>query len=187
MDITLASITDGLSNTMLISEAVSSAGALGSSVYAPTGVKDGGIHNVGSGQVHYNPVLECATNGISTTNRTLVRNPARSQYRGQFWSDGRACATGVTTVLPPNQISCSRDDNAIGNYGVWTPTSFHTGGVNCGVGDGSVRFVSNTVNARDTNIDVPPAPNDSLNSGPSPYGVWGNFGARNSGASTSLP
>jgi prepilin-type N-terminal cleavage/methylation domain-containing protein/prepilin-type processing-associated H-X9-DG protein len=52
--------------------------------------------------------------------------------------------------MPPNQISCTYpSDPAPGWGGTWgaiTANSNHPGGVNVGMGDGSVRFVKNSVN-----------------------------------------
>jgi type II secretory pathway pseudopilin PulG len=175
----LAGVTDGLSNTLAVSE------AFGTVSNGAAAIKEGGIHNVNSGNVHYDPITYCLTDGYSTTDRTKVKTPATSSYRGQFWTDGRPLTTGVNTVLPPNTLSCSRQGSAVNSYGVWTASSFHTGGVNCGICDGAVRFVSDTVNNRNTSITLP-LPTDSL-TGISPYGVWGSFGARNDGAASSLP
>ena len=180
--ISMKHVTDGLSNTMYISESFTTVGTRDTAM-----IKEGGIHNGNNGNIHYDPVLNCATNGIHATDSTRVKDPTTSNYRGQFWTDARPLTTGVTTILPPNQISCTRDNTGVNIWGVFTASSFHTGGVNCGVCDGAVRFVSNTVNARDTSITVPPQPNDSLEPGPSPFGIWGNFGARNSDSSTGLP
>jgi prepilin-type processing-associated H-X9-DG protein len=49
-------------------------------------------------------------------------------------------------------------------------TSNHTSGANVSLFDGSVRFVSDTVNAGDPTAN-------RVTSGPSPYGVWGAMGS----------
>jgi prepilin-type processing-associated H-X9-DG protein len=60
-----------------------------------------------------------------------------------------------------------------------TPSSNHTGGVQLALADGSVRFVSET-------IDVGSLPN-AAKSGRSNFGVWGAVGSRNGGESATLP
>ncbi|MDR2704211.1 MAG: DUF1559 domain-containing protein, partial [Planctomycetaceae bacterium] len=47
---------------------------------------------------------------------------------------------------------------------------FHSGGVQVGLGDGSVRFISETINAKTTgSVDY------CVLSGESLFGVWGGF------------
>ena len=81
--------------------------------------------------------------------------------------------SGFTTILPPNSPSCA---NGAGEWqeGIFTPDSYHPGGVNGGMCDGSVRFFSETINAGNLNAPVPRV--GSL--GPSPYGVWGALGSK---------
>jgi prepilin-type processing-associated H-X9-DG protein len=65
-----------------------------------------------------------------------------------------------------------------------TATSFHSGGVNVCLGDGSVRFVSETIDAGD--LGTTSAPTHPVDSGESPFGVWGAYGSVNGGESKSL-
>lgn len=97
------------------------------------------------------------------------------------------CGSWFTTILPPNSVSAVRDDLTSG--GILSPSSYHAGGVNVAMGDGSVRFVSETINAVSSFAPV----NNSLanakvvTSGPSHFGVWGALGSRDGGESASLP
>ena len=64
-------------------------------------------------------------------------------YRGYAWISGKAYSTTFNTYATPNP---EHPDAVFMSYGWLSARSFHPGGVNAGLGDGSVRFVSDTVN-----------------------------------------
>ncbi len=101
---------------------------------------------------------------------------------GHCYTDGQAERTGFTTVLPPNSPSCStgNDPSADNNDGLLPPSSRHPGGVNVLLGDGSVRFIAETIDTG--NLGLPPT-----GSGHSPYGVWGAMGSIAGGESIAMP
>lgn len=104
------------------------------------------------------------------TSQYMNHEDAKMGYR---WADGAGTFTGVTTILPPNGPSCllTEDD---WNIGILTPASRHPGGINALMADGSVRFISESIDSG--NLNLPP-----VESGPSPYGVWGALGTRHGG------
>jgi prepilin-type processing-associated H-X9-DG protein len=66
------------------------------------------------------------------------------------WSNGGVYYSGFTTAMPPNQpIDWDWIDENDGGatYMSLSASSYHPGGVNALFGDGSVRFVKNTVSA----------------------------------------
>ncbi|MDR1384218.1 MAG: DUF1559 domain-containing protein [Planctomycetaceae bacterium] len=65
-------------------------------------------------------------------------------WRGYMWLSGRTYATTFSTYSTPNPQS--PDWGVSSAYGFYSARSFHTGGVNTTRGDGSVQFVSNTIN-----------------------------------------
>ena|GEM_PF-205812 len=65
-------------------------------------------------------------------------------WRGYLWLAGRSFATFFTTYSTPNPRH--PDWGTRPTYGFYAARSFHNGGVNVTMGDGSVRFVSNAVN-----------------------------------------
>ena len=77
----------------------------------------------------------------------------------------------MNTIIAPNGPSCKNgNDNAHDRDGVFTMTSQHQGGAHVVMGDGSVRFISSSINTGDLT-------QRGVQSGPSPYGIWGALGS----------
>ncbi|MCF0234653.1 MAG: DUF1559 domain-containing protein, partial [Thermoguttaceae bacterium] len=100
--------------------------------------------------------------------------------RGAVVFDGRVTMGGFTTVFPPNSHSCARN-GWLTNGGVFSVTSNHSGGVNGVMFDGSVRFISETIDAGSTTVTSP-----WPKSGKSDYGVWGAMGSVNGGETIAM-
>ena len=96
--------------------------------------------------------------------------------RGEHWPDGDGCDTGFVTVLPPNGPSCTEDKSY--EDVLVTAGSYHPGGVNAALCDGSVQFIADGIDVGDL---LDPAKNAGVNSGRSPYGTWGGLGTRAGG------
>ena len=100
--------------------------------------------------------------------------------RGNRWADGCPSSTGFQTILPPNSPSCDESGWDAGS-GVYSAGSRHTGGAHVLMGDGAVRFVSQSIDAGNpASPDVYSAGTASVN-GSSPYGVWGALGTAGAG------
>ena len=102
------------------------------------------------------------------------------QGRGLGWSDGMPLYTGFNTILPPNRelvLSAKRDDC----WGILPPSSFHQGGANFAMVDGSTRFVTDSIDAGNLHAPTVYVGSSSVPGSPSPYGVWGALGTRASG------
>lgn len=102
-----------------------------------------------------------------------------ADWSGKRWSDGAGAYSAFMTILPPNAPSClAYADPSSG--GMISASSNHSGGVNCAMGDGSVRFISETIDYQDANGN--PDPKIGYNSfteyGKSYHGVWGALGTR---------
>jgi len=98
-------------------------------------------------------------------------------------TDGMPEETSFWTIMPPNGPSCV----AIRDSGAIAPSSNHSGGVNAVLGDGAVRFISNSIDVGTKDAFLDNAGNPTHNArGPSPFGVWGAMGSREGGESTSL-
>ena len=109
---------------------------------------------------------------------------------GAFLFDGRAPTGCFTTVLPPNAPSMTDVTGAPYGAGVFSASSQHPGGVNAVFVDGSVTFISETIDCG--NIGWAPggtaADPNNRNLHPlraSNYGVWGALGTRAGGETKS--
>lgn len=168
-----ASITDGLSNTIALSERcipTQDSGAIRGGV----AVNNSGVAYPESSN---NPSICMATKGVS--GRYAAGVPTASWGPGSFsWGwPGRA---EFSTILPPNSPSCAvyaEDWNSL----MFTVNSYHPGGVNVLRLDGSVSLVAESINCGNLAAGT-------VRGGPSPYGVWGALGSVSGGeAYTNTP
>jgi prepilin-type processing-associated H-X9-DG protein len=171
-------VSDGLSNTAALSEC-----KLGrtNDRRVTIGFCRGAPVNTSSGSP---PSLCLAMVGPGNLYTGTVSSGA-GDYReiGWSWSDGLHIYTGYFHMLPPNGPSCGI---AAESWALITPSSFHPGGVNVTMLDGSVRFVNDAINAGNPTATVQQMStygggNPQEYMGPSPYGVWGAMGTSRSG------
>ncbi len=100
-------------------------------------------------------------------------------YRAVMFGFGHCRYSGFNTILPPNFPSFEYGWEVQNGWGAFAPSSNHSGGVNAVRVDGSVTFISDTI---DTNGSTATC----VTSGKSPFGVWGALGSKNGGETTSL-
>ncbi len=98
----------------------------------------------------------------------------QEEGRGFSWAVGRPFYSGITTITPPNSEICLT--TTTDNDAQVPPSSHHQGGAHVLMGDGAVRFITDSIDSGDlTSPNVgygPPA------GSPSPYGLWGSLGTR---------
>jgi len=162
-------ITDGTSNTIAMSERLITfygIGDRGGNIRVTQGTA------TGLSGLSGNPA-QC----VATANGQFYANPGDVKGRtGWRWTDGQIEKVGFTTVLPPNAPSCidGTNPNGDGTNTILPPTSNHPGGAMGLFCDGSVKFVSETVDTGDLT-------RSEVNNGPSPYGIWGAMGSKSGG------
>jgi prepilin-type processing-associated H-X9-DG protein len=185
--VSFTAATDGLSNSLLISERVSKPDDL----YSPSEYNSikGGI--LGGETLSWTNPQVCLTykgNGNTYANYPTGATPYGSQ--GTHFGYIGHCYARFNTVLPPNSPSCAyaSGGNLHTDTSLLPPTSFHSGGVTAGMADGSVRFISDTINVT-FGINPPgsgpyagqPVSGKSMKnqdySGESAFGVWGALGS----------
>jgi len=154
-------ILDGTSNTIAVSEDVSPIGDRGR----------GRMADVGGG----------GTDSPAYCRSLMVRGvflpeiPMNSDTgtRGGRWNDGAAAFSRFNTMVPPNGPSCL-ENSSHWSGGMLSAGSRHPGGVSAVFADGSLRFVTETINAGNQG-------STEITSGRSPYGVWGALGTMQGG------
>jgi prepilin-type N-terminal cleavage/methylation domain-containing protein/prepilin-type processing-associated H-X9-DG protein len=164
----LEGVTDGTSNTLLFAEINVSNSAGGDVMYKSTVV---------GANIHGQPSSACLT---QRGEKGMVNNVGDTwPIKGRRWADARAAYTNFHAAVPPNSPSCYG-----ANYGrneghtcmCVSASSNHSGGVNASMVDGSVRFISETIDCGDT-IHVLGYPQWEGEGhqwiGPSTQGVWG--------------
>ena len=211
----IETITDGTSNTVLITEGV---------------IYDGATHdtwavdfraNLLQAALFYNAIPNECLRLKGTGRRSLTQAQAQAMGISNARSHGnnadvrmgwRAYDTrwnwgvAVFTLLPPNSPSCRNS-----SWGGASASSEHSGGVQAALADGSVRFISDTIHTKNLGIAargsggahvpqgeshdnwVPATPianttggTDAVAGSSFSYGVWAELGAINDGSATSF-
>ena len=173
----MGAVSDGTSNTLAASETVNNPG-----FENYRGLK-GGVYPVRPWSAS-----TCNVDARDPNDRSQIKEGGWS-YRGNWFGDGRPVNGQFGTVMPPNGPCCS-DGNWDDRWALSAASSNHTGGVNALRVDGSVTFVSDTVETNLTGQDNRTdgkEPNAGPQSGKSPYGIWGAMGSINGGESVAIP
>jgi prepilin-type processing-associated H-X9-DG protein len=192
-------VVDGTSNTMIFSEGTV---AVFSTVYQTIAR---GVYRVEASPEAANSAFfqQCraarGSNGQFTVTTVSTSAPTpRVSALGTFWADGGTVAANVFhAIFPPNHPSCDGQTSltasatATGqdhNRPIVSASSFHPGGVNVALVDGSVRFVSDNIdnNGGHQIFSGAHGPEHNFNNigglgVPSPFGVWGAYGSVNGG------
>ena len=155
-------IPDGTSNTIFMAERV---------VGNANNRKIQGLMAVVVGTT-YTPAACSATVTDGRYNTAAISSISTPEM-GQFWASGEPEHNNFTTAISPNGPSCDFRVNATGmgaSARLPTASSSHTGGVQVVMGDGTVRFINENINAGNVTADV------TTVAGESPFGVWGALG-----------
>jgi prepilin-type processing-associated H-X9-DG protein len=187
----MSASTDGTSNTILSGEHLIS-GVIGSrlvkegvavstdAVPAATATADGNFMNARAD-------LCMATrtgNEYNTSSVYTYTDSTGDRAKiGGCWTSGWT-VFHFNTINPPNAPSCISASN-VAIPAIIAPSSNHTGGINCAYVDGSVHFISETINCLTSGVTASAA--RPKVQGISNFGVWGALGTRSGGESATAP
>jgi prepilin-type processing-associated H-X9-DG protein len=177
---TIASITDGTSTTMLLSEC--KIGVAGSRMVGQAIANGWGFTNGG-------PPAPCLARELP--NGTLSGDLQGGDWQvGWRWADSHSIYTQWHAVLAPNRATCGNNGE---NFAMVTASSYHPGGVNVAFCDGNVTFIADSIDSGDPNAQEAGSPllvdqnrpQDYV--GPSFRGVWGALSTSYGGESVDIP
>ncbi|MDO5553694.1 MAG: DUF1559 domain-containing protein [Planctomycetia bacterium] len=176
-------VLDGTSNTLAASEAAASSnpnnGQNELRVRGGTAVPSSWMD---SGNLYPEKCLN--TRDLSSPNLLDLAYAQRS-VRCRRWAAGQGYNTGFNTILPPNSPSCRwKSANTTKHPGIYSASSFHSGGCNGLLLDGSCRFISDTIDVGSMSAS-PYKPAEYLYT-VSPFGVWGALGSMAGGETASM-
>ena len=163
-------VLDGLANTIAMGEQCTSLGALE--------VKANALDNQGIGFMT-DPSL-CDAQVDATRPQFYSTNNVfdGENGKGYRWCSVRGAHSSVWTIRPPNGVSCF--SGGTNSQGYNTIGSRHQGGAHILMGDGAVKFVTDSIEAGDQTA-TPVLGTDDTTPPPgiqSPYGLWGSLGTR---------
>jgi prepilin-type N-terminal cleavage/methylation domain-containing protein/prepilin-type processing-associated H-X9-DG protein len=169
-------ILDGLANTIVMGEIASDLGDKDARTSLPTNTPHGAPAeknecrlNPAYGQLQVNNARPQFWQDAATVNSTWGR--------GYRWADRMPVYSAMFTILPPNKALCSERDDR--RDAMAPPSSRHQGGVHVLMGDGAVKFITDSIEAGNSNALMPSDHGGSPAAGlGSQYGLWGRLGTR---------
>jgi len=169
-------ILDGLSNTIMCGEILTDLGDRDiRTTPANAGPRTAAQWGIGG-------VLRCRAAGFIDPTRprfwtaTQAVEVSAEERRGSKWMCGIVLYSGFHTMLPPNTETCFHG-NRHQEY-ITSTSSRHQGGAHVLMGDGAVKFITDSIEAGNSNSPQVTVHNNLPAGSRSPFGLWGSLGTR---------
>lgn len=182
-------VLDGLSNTIMAGEIPTDLGdrdkrtapvlGAGSNVSSP--VLQSILQNPIATRAGFRDLIDPLRPLFWRADNTQVSGP--DYGRGYRWANAAPIFSGFNTILPPNS-ECALGDVDTWAQGVTPAGSRHPGGAHIAMGDGAVRFITDSIDtgaATAGNETSRPVGNTDIMApagSRSPFGLWGALGTR---------
>ena len=142
----IASLTDGTSNSLMITEVAAGPLLTGA---ARTRVSD--CYSISGSIAPTGATITHRSGHRSMQCRQLANEPDPLdqywRYKGYTWLEGSMWRNWMNTIRTPNQTCCTpgEDSSSSWHYILKPASSYHPGGVNAALCDGSVKFFKESV------------------------------------------
>ena len=167
IELKMADIRDGTTNTLMASEHLT--GDRNDNVWMNGQTSETRIGSGFPGSTQYPSAADVQAFGVACDAVGPNGDGSQNSTNGQHWISPEPTQTALNTIAPPNwqypNCQTSGSGFAADRDGAYPPRSRHPGGVNGVLGDGSVRFFSET-------IDLP---------------TWQYIGGRDDGKAITIP
>ena len=171
-------VLDGLSNTICAAEVATDLGD--NDIRTRANQSMGGV-TVANGNNSCDTAVSATRplfwDSVTPAVETAGGHPASEARLGYAWAMSRGIWGMMNTIKPPNSYVCVTLN--VFSDGIYPPSSRHQGGCHVLMGDGAVKFITDSIEAGDqSSAHVVDQAGLLAPGSQSPFGLWGALGTR---------